>query len=65
MTSIKWCQVLRHLKQVWRLNLQNTDIGYLHEHMVQIGQMHNLRRLDLSCTRINDEGLYELLQLRQ
>ena len=65
MTSIKWCHVLGHLKQVWRLNLQNTDIGYLDEHMVQVGKMVNLKWLDLSCTRINDEGLRKLLPLQQ
>ncbi|XP_066928047.1 protein zer-1 homolog [Clytia hemisphaerica] len=62
-TGVRWCLILQNLKQLWRLNLQNTDIGYLHEHMKEIGNLKNLKWLDLSCTCINNEGLVELLPL--
>jgi hypothetical protein len=61
--GIRHSHILKELKQLLKLSLRNTDIGFMSEHMKDIGSMVNLRWLDLSCTSINDVGLQELLPI--
>ena len=61
--GVRHCHILKDLKQLWKLSLQNTDIGYANEHMKDIGSMVTLRWLDLSGTSVSDVGLQELLPI--
>ena len=62
-SGLTFFSTLQELKQLQRLNLHNTDIGYSNQNMKYIASLKKLKWLDLSCTSIDDEGLTELLPL--
>lgn len=52
--------VLKQLKNLEKLNLKNSDIGFHREHMRHIGCLPKLTWLDISLTSVDDRSLKKL-----
>lgn len=52
--------ILKQLKNLEKLNLQNSDVGFHREHMKHIGSLPHLTWLDISLTSIDDRSLKKL-----
>ena len=52
--------ILKQLKNLEKLNLQSSDIGFRHEHMKNIGHLPLLTWLDISLTSVDDRGIRKL-----
>lgn len=59
-SGLKNFLVLKDLRNLVKLNLQGTDIGFRKEHMTYVGSLPKLAWLDLSHTSVDDSSLDQL-----